>query len=527
MTFPSALGPGRSMPPESRSPIPLQLSTLLLALTLGSSALLGWTADALDMEMVVPLSLWMVSLSLGVVMLQQGGRLLGIAGVYLTYLAMAHLGTVAVVWLIPEPPSLADIPAWSLDWLDSPQAALATLLSAQAIALAALVIAQPWRLQTPPPPPQATWASRPVVWLGYGLILFAGVYLSATAFLGLLPIGRGYLAYREAMELLPGYAFMLVSLATGITFVAAAGEARDRWPAVLLMSLPCGMLVLSGNRGEILYPVVAGLGILAHRGIRLPKRLAVGGLAALFVIIPLIRATRTAADQGVEAQSDWSPDAVFTELGFTMRPLVGTLEWQAGGEEPALGRTYGVPVARLLLRAAPIMDRPTLEGTIWEVAERIKGQGYSVIAEGVLNGGPMGALLVGAALGVLFLLARRARTDLQLAGVGGGLAIGLNNIRNGFAFVPGQLLIVLGLVLAAYLMGRWRQQRAWRRQTSVRETALPTPWAMPQPRPVSRASRLASGPVSGPSPQLSAPAALPRGSAPTGRDDPSPFSAPR
>jgi len=81
--------------------------------------------------------------------------------------------------------------------------------------------------------------------------------------------------------------------------------------------------------------------------------------------------------------------------------------------------------------------------------------------------------LVMALVGLLLGLVDRTRTDLGLARGGGLLAIGMNNIRNGFVFVPGQVVLILALAAVGAWLGR-RQGPALTRgrtATTARRTA--------------------------------------------------------
>lgn len=464
--------PARAAPdPPVTGPL-AQLCVALLALAAGWLLLLGLDPATGSRELALGSAVAASALALLAIALRQGGTLLGVGGVYLTYLTLSHLGLVGVLLLVDSPPSLAGMPPWTIGWADSPAAVEAAVLAGLGICAATLALLRPWDPPGPSPPIARTTAGPGLVRVGFVLIGVTGVYLAAAAATGLLPLGRGYLAYREAMALLPGYSLILVSLATGLTFLAATAERRHLVPALVLASVPVGILMLSGNRGEVLYPGIAALGILARRGLHPPRRLWLGGLLALFVVIPVIGATRT-AEPGAASAQDWSPDALFTELGFTLRPFAATVEWRADDEPPAMGRTYVIPLVRGLLRVVPVLERPTVEDTPWDVAVRLEGQGYSVVAEAFLNFGVPGVPLVMALVGLLLGLVDRTRTDLGLARGGGLLAIGMNNIRNGFVFVPGQVVLILALAAVGAWLGR-RQGPALTRgrtATTARRTA--------------------------------------------------------
>lgn len=431
------------------------LGVLALVVAAGWLLVLALDPGAWGRELVFGSAAAASLLALAVVTLHQGGTVLGVGGVYLAYLALSHVGLIGVLLITDSPPSLAAMPWWTIGWVDSPAAVKAAALSGLGICAMTVMLVRPWRPTRRIPPIQRTSASPGLTRVGFILLAITGLYFGAAVATGALPVGRGYMAYFEAIALLPGYSLMLVMLATGLTFLAATAERRHLVPALLLASVPVGFLILVGNRGEVLYPGVAAFGILARRGLHPSRRLWMSGLLALFVIIPVIRSTRTAESGGAWEQLEWSPDAMFTEIGFQLRPFTATVEWQANGEPLAMGRTYAIPVIRGVLRLVPVAERPTIENTPWDVANRLYGQDYSVISEAFLNFGIAGVPLVMGLIGWLLSLAERTRTDLGLARSGGILAIGMDNIRNGFAFVPGQIAVVLALAA----IGAWLGQR--------------------------------------------------------------------
>jgi len=437
-----------------------QMVTLvLLAMVLWTLTTLGHLETA-EESTLVGLGLALAALSLISISLQQGGTLLGIGGVYLTYLVLSHLGMPAVLAIESRPPSIEDMPIWSIGWVDTHAASVGAFLSGLAAATIALVMSRPWRLPEPARPVLTTSSRAGLLRVGVIMLGMASLYLLVVTFLGILPINRGYIAYREAMEFLPGYSLVLVLLAMGMTFVAANADRRHLFWLLALIAIPCVILVMAGNRGEVLYPGIAALGVLAHRGIRIPRRTMIGLGLLLFIGIPVVRSTRTAEDSREAMQQlDWSPDAIFTEMGFTLRPLAETLMWQENGESYAMGLTYTIPIARTVLRAVPLVERPTLDGTLWDTADRLGGQGYSVVAEAVLNFGPWGVPFVFTLIGLGMLHIGKIQTDVGLTVAGGALAIGMNNIRNGFAFVPGQMIALVVLVATGIWWGKFLERQ--------------------------------------------------------------------
>src|SRR5690606_24885518 len=111
--------------------------------------------------------------------------------------------------------------------------------------------------------------------------------------------------------------------------------------------IPAIFLLVSGNRGEVFYAGAASIAVLSSRGFVPRFRSIVFFLVILFMLIPSVRQFRHTplAARDLSVISLNFTDTIM-ELGFQIRPLIGTLQWIKNGEDFAYGGTYALPIQR-------------------------------------------------------------------------------------------------------------------------------------------------------------------------------------
>lgn len=442
-----------------------------LGAAIGLVAVMSWLVTYLlerppiEPDIVTVAALCTALLSAVLLLASPGLPVLGFVGVYGTYLALAHLGAVGAQLLLED--ALAGYTY--RHWFESDGRPLAVALSGLGIGafvLGARVLGGGSRPRPNRVAPLEGRGDHGLYLVGVALLAYCAAYMTLAVGTGALPLFESYASYRRAMgglfrdNLLLSYGMMLFFLASGLAFVLATGDRRQRTIGLLLFLCPAGLLMLTGNRGEVLYPVAAGLAVYSARGYR-PRLKALALFAAVFfVMIPVVRQVRSVGLGSFEARGV-SIDVIepFVSLGYTLRPVVITANWIEGGEPFALGQTYTLPIQRVVGLLIPGVTRPEFQGNPHYIKGRTEGtgMGYSVIAEAYFNFGVAGVVIILASLGAA--LARfgdRAPGGRSLAVAGAIMAILVNNIRNAFGFVPGQVFLVSLLFLAGLLIGRAR-----------------------------------------------------------------------
>jgi oligosaccharide repeat unit polymerase len=263
--------------------------------------------------------------------------------------------------------------------------------------------------------------------------------------------GVSYSEFKSARAGVDAYPWFLFAYSTSMPLLAAVAKKQYKWPLIALCAVPAFILLITGNRGEVLYSLAATFAILGLRNVRVSLPIVSVALLIFFLMVPLIREFRSIGIRSFTfQQSALSTFDPFLELGFQLRPLEITVGWIEGGEAHAQGGTYLLPLQRIAGRLS-LMQAPELEGNRMDVQNRTPGLGYNVIAEAFFNFGAIGVAAVMGLLGYLMAFFSQRSTSLTQLGLYGVItAILLNSLRNSFLFVPGQLLVLSVLFAAAW-----------------------------------------------------------------------------
>lgn len=240
------------------------------------------------------------------------------------------------------------------------------------------------------------------------LILFVGIWF-------FIVLNSGFSAYdvllaglsRGGLTAYIGFVHAALGVSFLITVILSSGS---RLPIYIfsgwvIVAFPLGL------RGEVAFPALISLGILACRGlitIRLWMVMVASlGFLLLSSAIFVIRISTNDASF-VEAASAIRGLA---ELGGSIRPSFEVMRWLETGDTFRYGATYWAPFDRTLLRIFPYGERlPGLEDERLMnvlIAKRAGPYGFSISAEAFINFGYVGCALVGLGVGyVLRILGR-------------------------------------------------------------------------------------------------------------------------
>lgn len=392
---------------------------------------------------------------------QVGTHRLNFTVVYGTYLTISHLGLAVSDYFIPGSlqafATKVGLKPYHIQWYYSDLRIYAVVLSGLGICafflgsglIGGRILAKQrqsvsvinWQLP----------GSQPIFKIGILLLIFSTIYLIGAFLTNALPLFDTYSNYVTKISELPSYGLFLVAVSIGLTFMVATGSAKQIRKWIIFFIIPASLLLITGNRGEVFYALASSVAIVAIRGFRMNYRV-IGIIAVtFFVIIPLVRDIRqTALNQINSSEISINLTDSFIEMGYQLRPLIGTIEWITEGEPFADGGTYLLPIQRLIGLVVPFVERPPIEGR-FDIKGRLPTQGYTVVAEAYFNFGIAGEVIVLGSIGLFFAFSNKPNTSEKLALSGAIAAILINNLRNDFLFVPGQIIIVLFLIFIARL----------------------------------------------------------------------------
>lgn len=286
--------------------------------------------------------------------------------------------------------------------------------------------------------------------LGYILINLFTLAFIYWILSGSINLTLAYSDFHSSLSRIKYYEIFLLFFALGITFVLANTKLSDMKFPIIIASIPIVLLLLTGNRGEIFYPLLAGLGVLVNRGFKVNWKYIVLILLVFFLLFPLIKETRNLDNIAFEEINiDYSSSLV--EVGYALRPLSYTILWDEFGEDKGNGVSYFVALQRQAANILP-MEEISYDNKPYSFRDRLPTMGFSVLAEANYNFGKIGVIFIMSFIAViLYLLTNSYRPYLLTFGAG-LLAILINNIRNSFSFVPGHVIVLIILIIATYII---------------------------------------------------------------------------
>ncbi len=464
---------GRMRP--SLQEILLHLFLVCLALMLAALAIVGLTGVSLAATAALT-SLCAVGAIILVVRVSPR-RFWSASAIYLFVLWLFHFG-LAAVYGLGLPIGSATLANMSV-WFYTPYTKEALILTGMGVVSCGIGIltALLWgtkRARSVPAPISLEGASidRAFLVTGFTLVLVSvcGWFLIAARAGGVGIFFGSYETFLAVVGESIALTLTYYGINVGMVFLAAARPARLRRVAFVIFCL-WGLIALPlGLRGEVLFPGLTALIIMAKR--RPPFSAKVAFLLGLLLLssIAALREVRQVGVQNVGATTvSASPLDALTELGSSLRPVSEVVYWRATGDQFIYGASYWAPFDRALAKVVPGRDwklppaeeDPRVLGSL----ATMRGDGaigFSVVAEAYRNFGPVGVCAIMALIGLLL-----GRLDLWPPTVGRQVLLGvilvpmLIEVRNDFTAVPFQILegcVVVYVILSiARTIARARQ----------------------------------------------------------------------
>lgn len=387
---------------------------------------------------------------------------LGLSIIYLLYLSLSHLGV--PVSLLFDSEALLKFrkyaPGWL--WIDNHMATYSIALSGLGIisfSLTSFFISNLRKKDIKEKLKIDYKGPKEIYTMGFVLLIISTFYLIGKVVNGELQIAGTYSDFRDSILNLKGYPWVLFLLATGLSFISASGDKKAIKQGFILFLIPSFLLVIGGNRGEVLYPLAGAVGILFLRKFKVNFKILVLSVLVFFILIPSVFQLRqqNIGDINIKENLTINITDPFVEIGHALRPLIHTTNWIENGESFGHGASYLLPIQRMI-GIIPFLEKPQLDSSNKHyLKERLPTQGYSVLAEAYYNFGKIGILMIPALISlVLFILGDKLNNYWSLAIAGAISAVLVNNVRNTFIFVPGQILMIVILLLITWLIYNYR-----------------------------------------------------------------------
>lgn len=329
-------------------------------------------------------------------MRRRTAEIFGPAAIVFYYMWFIGFGVPLAALLIPEAPQVTRVTnsSYYLDYVS---------LSLLAISGFALGARKRRPGQTGPPTGARTdrrakqhrsQTSGPQHRLAVMAILLIGaftLYLVALFLLGSIP--TSYSLFKEwsanRMFVYTRYGFWF-----GSVILASVGNARQVRLGLILGSMSAVVLLITGNRNDVLYPLLISLCVYYMRLRRVPWKSVGAIFLAIMILGPIIAATREkgVSVAGVGTTLADSFAASLAELGAQARPVIAMFGWLAEGESYKFGGTYIQPALSMLIDFVSDSGPETVVSP-YSLAARLPGLGFSMPGELYFNFGSVGVMV--------------------------------------------------------------------------------------------------------------------------------------
>ncbi|WP_414045612.1 O-antigen polysaccharide polymerase Wzy [Macrococcus equi] len=291
---------------------------------------------------------------------------------------------------------------------------------------------------------------------GILLIVFFTILYLYYIFTGKLRIGN-YLEYVDSLGEAKLYPYGIAALSIGIAFTFSNTNRKGIIKLILLLLVPLSLLLMTGNRGEVFYPLLASMAVLINRGIKIKKITASFLLFAFFILIPIIKFTRELEKVTIsEININWYSSLV--EIGYTLRPMGYVVNWISNGERMSLGMSYIAPFQRILSNFIPQMSEIDYHQVGYGFRYRLPGMGFSVIAESYYNLGYVGMLIACTIICLVCWKFNIVKTYKNLSIFTAIFSLMLGNIRNAFSTFPAAVIFVLFVSFVVLFWGNLNEK---------------------------------------------------------------------
>lgn len=397
----------------------------------------------------------------------------GLCSVLLLYTICTQFGMVIVYFLLGES-FVSDYQIWTLAFLYSENLSRAIALGIISITIYTIVVyvvsSKSCSMDKRQPAINKLGDNEKtvVVYIGYAMLAVTFLYLLyflATGQISLHSSYNDFISNVSKNNLLWNY--MLIIYATGIAYVVAAGNKKQLKTGLIMYGATALILFLTGNKGEVLYATLACVGVYQYRGNKMSMKLALMILMVVFVIIPVITASRgegvLGSLSGNGGLNGGSFTSAFTEMGMQIRLSAYVLdEFQNGTRSLIWGYSYYSPfvniIDRLLFNVGIRIPAPAS----YNFVSRFPGYGFSQIAEAYCNFGLTGVMIFHFLLGLILSKIESRKEMLspaKLAYFTSIITILINATRNRFSFVPGQILIMSMIYLLIKLICQSKKRK--------------------------------------------------------------------
>lgn len=237
--------------------------------------------------------------------------------------------------------------------------------------------------------------------IGVTLIVVFGLYMSFNFLTGAMPISYSeYKLWQENRT----QNYLQFGFWFGCLFAISSCRKKQVPFLLLIFIIPSVILIMTGNRNDVLYPLIISLGVYIYRFRRIPVIPLLLVTIFITVISPVISSTRT---QGVELSVNESLKELIAsslnEFGSQLTPISHVFQWIDNGENYAYGSTY--IYGSLVGIFSPFFSSLSLwfSSSRFNISERLPALGFSMSGEILFNFSIWGVVIIYLILGVYWI----------------------------------------------------------------------------------------------------------------------------
>lgn len=289
-------------------------------------------------------------------------------------------------------------------------------------------------------------------YLGFVCLCFFAFYMIFSFITGQIIIGN-YSAYKEwSGTSLRNYSQICFWISS--VFICACGSQKQIFFSFLVYCFPALIMLLSGNRNDVFFPLLIGLGIYYLRYKKIPKILLLFIFVIIFLAGPIIIQLRNGgnvhfSDLFMNIRNSIG-EALF-ELGGQLHAVSNMFFWLESGEGYTFGITFFLGLFASMFRRIFPSIVTYYENSRYYILGRLPGLGFSFSAEVFFNFSVVGILIIFIFLGRIMGKSENKINNLnKLIWYGFFMLWLLILVRNSF----GYSLVYLKVFIALFLFER-------------------------------------------------------------------------
>ena len=197
--------------------------------------------------------------------------------------------------------------------------------------------------------------------------------------------------------------YFTIIMALSFVLIISFGNKNQIIKGIIIFGLCAIINFLLGNRGEIYYPIFAGIAVYSKRNGKFNKKIVFLGLISSLLLISFVRVYRNHDFSINTIANSFSPTTSISEsigeMGFQIAPFTYMLEYLENTKNFQHGKTFVYSIKVFLSRHIPLI-RPPVDNSPESIVGIMpaSGFGFTNLGEFYYNFGLIGVILFSVAI---------------------------------------------------------------------------------------------------------------------------------